>query len=161
MTEVVYAIDVDGTVADNEHRVHLIRGENPDWDTFFQPSLMMKDTPIEAAKLHFRDGQFIYGRHFFLTARTRNTRRATYDWLVEHGFARSNIQIFCKPDYMHLMRARVFKPLALQSLAATQYAGCELRLIEDYGEVRRSVEEAGFRVYHAPDCWEDGSFDFG
>ena len=28
-------VDVDGTITNNEHRVHLIKGDNPDWDRFY------------------------------------------------------------------------------------------------------------------------------
>lgn len=153
----LYVIDIDGTLADNNHRVHLIRNGNSDWDTFFDPELVFKDTPIPSSLKHFEDGRFIHGDHIFLTARIQSTYMVTMAWLFEHGYATSgwDFRLICKPDYMRLQRSRVFKPSVLSTLKKYDYPDRELILIEDYGEVRRSVEEAGFKVLHAPDCWEE------
>ena len=35
------------------------------------------------------------------------------------------------------------------------HPGRELVMVDDYGAVRRAVEEAGFRTRHAPDCWSE------
>ena len=35
MTKHCVIVDIDGTLADNEHRVPLVRNEPKDWDTFF------------------------------------------------------------------------------------------------------------------------------
>lgn len=39
-----YIVDIDNTLCNNEHRVHLIKQEKPDWNTFFKQCIY--DTPI-------------------------------------------------------------------------------------------------------------------
>lgn len=154
----LYCIDVDGTVADNAHRLHLIdrdREGGPDWDAFFSPAQMMLDRPIEAARRHFENGRFIHGPHLFLTARIASARLDTFGWLVRYGFATRETWVICKPDVLRLQRARVFKPSVLAALSKFDYPGHRLVLIEDYGEVRRATADAGFETRHAPDCWDD------
>lgn len=38
-------VDLDGTLCDCEHRVHLVKGNQPDWNAFFEA--MVYDTPRE------------------------------------------------------------------------------------------------------------------
>ena len=38
-------VDIDGTIADNNHRTHLIEGKKKDWEQFFEK--MVDDKPIE------------------------------------------------------------------------------------------------------------------
>lgn len=153
----LYFIDVDGTVLDNEHRVYLIKGDKPNWDEFFSPERMMQDRPIVAAQRHFENGRFIHGEHVILTARVEATHDVTKRSLIEHGFATPDTRVICKPDVIRLQRSRIFKPSVLFTMRRYDYPNREFVLIEDYGEVRRSTEEAGFATLHAPDCWEDGS----
>jgi hypothetical protein len=159
VSKILYFIDVDGTVADNSHRVRFIEPkETADWNRFFEPREIMKDVPIPSAVPHFKDGRFIHGDHLFLTARIESSSAVTKTWLIENGFATNQTRVIGKPDCIRLQRAKIFKPSVLFSLKKYEYKHYdELVLIEDYGEVRRATEEAGFKVLHAPNCWEDGS----
>lgn len=149
----LYVIDVDGTVANIDHRTHLITGEKQDWKAFFNPRLMMKDEAIEAARPHFKDGVFIHGKFIFLTARVESTRLVTQRWLIRNGFATANTRMLMKPDFMRKQRSKVFKPSVFQTLHV-DHPDYDLILIEDYGEVIRAVDELGFvRTCKAPDCW--------
>jgi len=155
MRRKLYFIDVDGTVANNDHRVHLIQNGNSDWDEFFRPEQMVKDSPIQAARAHFAEGRFLYGDFVFLTARIESTHDVTKAWLIEHGFATDVTRVICKPNIIRLQRSRVFKPSVLATVGRYDYPDREFVLIEDYGEVRRATEEAGFKTLHAPDCWNE------
>lgn len=37
-------VDIDGTIADNNHRTHLVEGKKKDWEQFFEK--MVDDKPI-------------------------------------------------------------------------------------------------------------------
>lgn len=152
---VLYVLDVDGTVADLSHRKHHLEKAEADWDAFFEPSALLADTPIEAALDHFEDGRFRHGECVYLTARIESVHDETKHWLVQHGFAREDTRVLCKPDVLRLQRSAVFKPSVLRTIARYDYPGRELVMVDDYGAVRRAVEEAGFRTRHAPDCWSE------
>ena len=159
----LFVIDVDGTVANIQHRVPLIQGD-PDklrWREFFAEDLLWKDTPIEDAAPHFKDGEFVHGEHMFLTARIESTRTVTHDWLVQHGFATQKTLMLMKPDFMRKQRSKVFKPSVLKTLHVDR-PDVEIVLIEDYGEVRRAVDELGFvKTRKAPKCWKFWSLSWG
>ena len=50
-SQTTFVIDIDGTVADISHRQSLIEQDPPDWDTFFDPDLVMKDKPKKVKKI--------------------------------------------------------------------------------------------------------------
>lgn len=79
----IVVCDIDGTVADCEHRRHFVQGEK-DWKGFF--SAMAEDTPRldvyeKAMDLAVaNDGELI-----FVTARPEDYREVTEKWLEKHG----------------------------------------------------------------------------
>lgn len=82
-----FVFDIDGTLADNSHRLHYIQGEKKDWDSFYAAS--SEDKPIEAvtelARFLDNGGPLLnldsdYAV-VFCTGRPESTRRATGSWL--------------------------------------------------------------------------------
>lgn len=73
--------DIDGTLANCEHRLHHITtpGKKKDWDTFF--SLCRHDTPIPHM-LRLYDELLV--EPVFVTGRRFETFDDTFDWLREH-----------------------------------------------------------------------------
>lgn len=81
--------DLDGTLANNKHRVHWLEGEKKDWDRFY--SEMHRDTPNKPItwlckalidyiyRLHISDKGDL--RVFIFTGRPENYRKATAQWL--------------------------------------------------------------------------------
>ena len=73
--------DIDGTVANNEHRQHFLEGKK-DWDDFF--SELSNDIPIfsiiEKVKKHQAEGKDI----IFLTGRPERYREETKSWLKKY-----------------------------------------------------------------------------
>lgn len=72
-------VDIDGTLANCDHRLHHIKGETKDWDAFHRE--VYKDKPIWPAihlvyALH-RAGWFI----ILMTGRKERCRSATANWL--------------------------------------------------------------------------------
>ena len=83
--------DIDGTIANNDHRQHFLEGKK-DWDGFF--SELLRDKPmysiIEKVKnLHF-DGKNIA----FITGRPDRYRAETVKWL----------NLYFEFEYLLLMR---------------------------------------------------------
>jgi len=73
--------DIDGTVANNNHRQNLLK-EFKDWDKFF--SQLKHDEPIEmvieAVKQQVESNNLL----IFLTGRPEKYREMTQDWLSEY-----------------------------------------------------------------------------
>ncbi len=88
--------DIDGTLADVEHRLHHLEGEK-DWPAFFKD--MQDDRPIEpVAELARLLHKAVEARHgleavLLVTARPdrEEWRRTTIDWLDMHGIAYDRI----------------------------------------------------------------------
>mgnify|MGYP006111113763 FL=1 len=70
--------DIDGTVANNDHRQHLLK-EFKDWDKFFAALIDDKPIPkvIDLIKKYNLDGQKIC----FITGRPERYRLETENWL--------------------------------------------------------------------------------
>lgn len=86
----VVICDIDGTVADLNHRRHLSRpGPQKNWDEFFR--LAPLDTPIHstigAIKDHAADGKTI----IFVSARPERCRKDTEQWLLRQNLAPSHM----------------------------------------------------------------------
>ena len=73
--------DIDGTVANNDHRQHFLEGEK-DWDGFFDA--LDKDKPIyKIINKIIREHQ--NGKNIiFLTGRPERYRKTTRDWLTKY-----------------------------------------------------------------------------
>tara|TARA_B100001057_G_C22832155_1_gene943793 strand:- start:660 stop:1082 length:423 start_codon:yes stop_codon:yes gene_type:complete len=73
--------DIDGTVANNDHRQHFLEGKK-DWDGFF--SELINDVPISQiineVNKHYMTGKKI----IFLTGRPERYRYSTTLWLKEN-----------------------------------------------------------------------------
>lgn len=78
----MYIFDLDGTLADNNHRQHLLEGDHQDWDSFFEAC--DKDKPImpviDCARSLFYGGHRIY----ILSGRSAKVQQKTEKWLDDH-----------------------------------------------------------------------------
>lgn len=76
-----YIFDIDGTIADLSHRLHLIQKTPPDWDAFYD--LCHRDSPIshvlDVANALSHDTDVI-----FVTGRSERCREATMNWLKKN-----------------------------------------------------------------------------
>jgi len=73
--------DIDGTVANNDHRQHFLEGKK-DWDGFF--SELVNDLPIQIIIDKVIQEQASGKEIVFLTGRPERYRYSTTLWLKEH-----------------------------------------------------------------------------
>lgn len=86
--------DIDGTLADVEHRIHHIRKEPPDWNAF---NAEMHDDAIKEDIRHLVYAMFNKGYFILLvTGRFRQYHVATDNWLNHHGVLYHNL--YMRPD---------------------------------------------------------------
>jgi hypothetical protein len=74
--------DLDGTLANCDHRLHFIQNKPKNWKAFFEG--MDCDAPITST---IALAQSLYGSYdnlIFCTGRPDNYRQITRDWLVAH-----------------------------------------------------------------------------
>ena len=92
-------VDVDGTIAEGEHRVHLITQEKPDWNSFFDAC--DQDYPIApiiglVVKLS-RSYNIV-----FATGRHDKVRDKTQEWIERYlGFTMAPILMRETGDHRH------------------------------------------------------------
>lgn len=77
-----YIVDIDGTIANNEHRIHYITNGHKDWDKWHANA--HKDEPIEQM-IEILDLAAAAGIKIVLcTGRDEKCREDTLEWLHEH-----------------------------------------------------------------------------
>lgn len=80
-----YIVDIDGTVANIEHRLHFIEKSPKDWDAFFKACV--HDKPIVAMcrlLCHLNGGIPINVRFIYVTGRPERSREDTFNWLINN-----------------------------------------------------------------------------
>lgn len=82
MTEQVVIFDLDGTLADINHRLHHIENGNKNWDAFYAacPNDGPKEPIIELARMCDDAGHTI----IISSGRSENVRQETIDWLNKY-----------------------------------------------------------------------------
>lgn len=138
MTRPVAVVDIDGVLADVEHRLHHLNRRPKDWAGFF--GAMGDDQPftegIELVTLLAHEHEVVY-----LSGRPERTRTVTQAWLAANGAPRGTVML--RPDDDR-RPARQFKIGVLRRLAER----CEVAmLVDDDPAVCTAARAAGFTVY--------------
>jgi FMN phosphatase YigB (HAD superfamily) len=92
--------DIDGTLANGDHRLHLIQQTPKQWDAYFD--LCDGDLPIP----HMIEVLRVLEREFvpvFVSGRAERCRIKTEQWLARHGAAtgRYPLRLYLRPDGDH------------------------------------------------------------
>jgi len=82
----VWIFDIDGTLADNEHRMHHLENGKKEWDAFFAKQHL--DEPYDAVLDVFHALMYRHvsrgSKFIILTARDERFREDTKEWLNRH-----------------------------------------------------------------------------
>lgn len=76
----LYIFDIDGTLANAEHRVHLVRDGNSDWDAFYDACV--KDEPIQPV-ISVLKSLWQHHELWFFSGRDERVRDKTIEWLAK------------------------------------------------------------------------------
>jgi len=83
MNKSVILFDLDGTLADNEHRQHFVTNGSKEWDLFFAEQV--NDKPNKPIQELFQSlKQVNKNQLFIVTARPDNYRTLTSEWLSKY-----------------------------------------------------------------------------
>ena len=144
--------DLDGTVSDNSHRQGFIQSTKKDWDSFYNPELIVKDPPINQAirglkRLMDQQGLLLY----FLTGRPEKTRNATLQWLRLNVPWGEHIPLLMRPDG-DFRKADIYKEEHIQKVH-TLYPSKVKVFIDDDTRNIEMYQRLGL-ILKAPECWE-------
>ena len=132
--------DIDGVLADVQHRLHHIEGRPKDWLAFFDAAV---DDPVleEGAALAreaARDCDLIY-----LTGRPERCRHDTVTWLADNALPEGPVHM--RPEHDRRPAARL-KPQVLARAAAGRIVAV---VVDDDLAVCDAYEKAGWQVLRA------------
>lgn len=158
-----FVFDIDGTLADGEHRQHhLTKDPNKkDWDSFFKDEEMIKDKVHNAvaeiysalrmsSDMSAGDEEGDWQEIIFLTARPERTREVTKQWLHE------KIGVFEEEmDELHLLMRpdgerkddTILKPEMLDKLGKENV----ICVFEDRNRIIKALRAAGYIAIHVAD----------
>lgn len=90
-------VDIDGTLADCEHRRHLVERAEKNWEAFFSPELVRKDALIQpvAEVVH---GLLTRQIIVFASGRPDRLREVTQKWLTQHGLWSWPYRLYMRVD---------------------------------------------------------------
>ena len=90
-----YIVDVDGTIADSEHRLHYVTNGHRDWTNW--KKYWQDDKPIQPVIDIIRLGHSVGIKIVLCTAREDNCREETIKWLQIHDVPYDDL--FMRDDY--------------------------------------------------------------
>jgi phosphoglycolate phosphatase-like HAD superfamily hydrolase len=131
-----FIFDIDGTLADNGHRIHFIQKQPKNWDGFFKA---LHDDPLivhVAEVLKALD----YAQHVivYVSGRPSNYRGETQSWLHRHGLPVAPLYMRTAGDH------RDDDVVKIELLAKLRADGYEPALVfDDRDRVVRAWRSAG------------------
>jgi len=144
----IYIWDVDGTIADNSHRLHFIGADTTkDWDSFYKASA--DDKPIfetiTVARALDKAGHTI----LYSTGRSEDIRQITLDWLMKYRLPQAqHLMLYMRKVGDHREDC-VVKSEILDHIFASYGAGLGGYggVFEDRQQVVKMYRERGLRVF--------------
>lgn len=127
--------DIDGTLADVNHRRHHLKGKSKDWPAFFAE--MDEDSPNERMVQLCRVLAQAGYRILLLTGRPGNFRETTEEWLARFDIPYDELRMRGEGDFRS---DAVLKPEMAADLRPEEV----LFVVEDRAEVTRAWRKAGF-----------------
>ena len=130
-----FLIDIDGTVANGDHRLHHIQKEPRAWDDYFLAC--GSDTPIPHMHAVVTALSELF-KIVYVSGRSDMVRQQTVDWLNEHGFP-------CDALYMRKQGDHTNDDvLKIKLLAEVRADGFEpIMAFDDRNRVVRAWRETG------------------
>jgi phosphoglycolate phosphatase-like HAD superfamily hydrolase len=88
--------DIDGTLADNHHRVHHVKSKPKNWPAY--DAAIPDDTAIWPMAETFRALRLAGYDIIFVTGRSERSRKDTVEWLDENDLHNSLSKVYMRPD---------------------------------------------------------------
>ncbi|SRR6266404_1684135 len=168
----IAVVDIDRTVADPTHRVHLLQGHSEvlgptgkkgkkHWDLFLDPELMIKDPVMPGAISGLQTLVDLGYDIVFLTGRNRSLWFVTTEWLLQ------NLRMIVGVNCDLLMRdvddrrpgAEVKIDILEKYLASSKKISSEVErpmilALDDEPLILDAYARNGILALRAPECWQ-------
>ena len=95
----IYIFDLDGTLANIDHRLRYIQGEKKDWETFYKECV--GDAPIHATLSILKALQKSGAEIYILTGRSDEVANETINWLDIYGIVHGTYRLIMRPEGNH------------------------------------------------------------
>jgi hydroxymethylpyrimidine pyrophosphatase-like HAD family hydrolase len=146
--------DIDGTLLDNKHRVHLIKGDKKDWDKFYDPQLVAKDTPIEKAQKLVAKLLELKHQLVFMTGRPESLRDVTAQALNDHFNVVVTEESLLMRDNGNMQSAASYKREQITDMRShTAMHNASYIFFDDDWRNAEMYQEFGL-FFHAPECFD-------
>ncbi len=148
----IIVIDIDGTVANNDHRAHHVDTDKPNWEEFLKPHLVAKDTLVPGAKKALEHFEALRYKIVFLTGRNEGLRPTTAQWIQDHLGIEVNDDTLIMRNAGNMLRASEYKREQAQALKSENPME-QFLFIDDDKYSWASYSDIGV-VLRAPECWD-------
>jgi hypothetical protein len=178
----VFVIDIDTTIANNEHRSSVLEKEcmvclapvevghrsfcancgstdskikQSSWDSFLQPDVVKNDTPVPKAQDAIYKMRELGMEFHFITGRNYTLRPITEEWLQEHfGWDSNKEALIMRGEEDEGVASSVYKERALMTLIKDRdLKNARFIFMEDDPYVFRMYQQYGI-VIRCPEGWE-------
>lgn len=146
----LFIFDIDGTIADNRHRLHHILHDDPrkkDWDAY--DALWWDDGPIHAMLDLVKFLRQAGANVMYLTGRNTRGRADTIRWLEWHNVAPQH------PEQLVMRGLKDYRDAGTMKLDYLDRRGIRPEhvrtIFDDNNHVVRSLRDAGYHVCHVAD----------
>jgi len=149
----IVIFDIDGTLANSDHRVHHVRkekGEKKNWSAFFAEAKNDKPHKHVVTLNHFyaENGYTVV----LCTGRPANLRMDTREWLGKHGVVYNHLLMRLTNDRSPDYESK--KQILLEFLAKNEYTLDQVEVVfEDKLAVCEAWRDLGLNVLIAGDEW--------
>ena len=164
----IIVCDLDGTIANNEHRLQYLETRPKDWESFYNAEHMKNDVPFPQAQLVFRKIMAVPSIHMvFLTGRPVRTQGVTAWWLyANYGWnvvyedqasaflgspARPGLALMLMRSDTDRRTADVYKEQKVQALGSLRPDEAFL-FIDDDERCYEMYSRYGV-ILRTPECW--------
>lgn len=147
----MYIVDIDGTIANLEHRLHYIKGEKKDWDAFY--AHCEGDSPIHEV---IEVIETLYDSYdiLFITGRSSACRDETLAWLDNNlFFSPYGDELLMRKEGDHRPDT-VVKAELLEEYLKEYPLKNVLGIFEDRASVCKMWRKKGYRVFQV----DEGDF---
>lgn len=146
----MYVFDIDGTLANAEHRLHLIKRETPDWESFFSAEQVSKDAPVWPI-IKICNALYNLKEHIvLLTGRNEVARKGTLQWLNKYFVQFDTLIMRPEHDYRpdHVIKPEMLRAY-LPTVTENDRSICTI--FEDRSSVVKAWRDAGFHCCQVAD----------
>lgn len=143
-------LDIDYTLANLSHRSHFADQADPDWDSFFDPGLVMDDTPYAEAVAVLPNLLKQSSSVLILSGRPADLRKTTDRWLRLHFSDLVKVPYNLKLQSSYRVPTPKFKVASIKKFKRPDQA---VLCLDDEDENLVAFTKEGWIALKTPEAW--------